>query len=141
MKWRAVAMLCAWRRLGEETDVPDRITITGIRGIGHHGVFDHERINGQEFTVDVTLTVDTHRAAASDDLAETVDYGAVADAVYSHIVGEPLSLIETLADRMAHTCLGFDGVLGVVVTVHKPQAPIAVAFSDVTVTVERERHA
>jgi dihydroneopterin aldolase len=132
-------MLCAWRRLGEETDVPDRITITGIRGMGHHGVFEHERIDGQEFTVDVTLTVDTRRAATTDDLVDTVDYGAVADAVHSLIEGAPVNLIETLADRMAHACLTFDGVLAVVVTVHKPQAPIRVPFADVTVTVERER--
>jgi len=121
--------------------VSDRITITGIRGTGHHGVFEHERIDGQEFTVDVTLTVDTLRAATTDDLVDTVDYGAVADAVHSLIEGAPVNLIETLADRMARACLAFDGVLGVVVTVHKPQAPISVPFADVTVTVERERHA
>ncbi len=118
----------------------DRITITGIRGIGHHGVFEHERINGQEFVVDVILTVDIQRAAATDDLADTVDYGAVADAVHSLIVGEPLNLIETLADRMAQACLAFDGVRSVVVTLHKPQAPIQVPFADVTITVERGHH-
>jgi dihydroneopterin aldolase len=120
--------------------VPDRIMIAGIRGTGHHGVFEHERINGQEFLVDVTLTVDTQRVASTDDLADTVDYGAVADAVHALIVGEPLALIETLAARIADRCLSFPGVLGVVVTVHKPQAPIAVPFTDVTVTVERGRH-
>lgn len=134
-------MLCRLRLSGEEAGVPDRIVISGIRGTGHHGVFEHERIDGQEFLVDVTLTVDTQRVAATDDLADTVDYGAVANAVHALIVGEPLSLIETLAARIADRCLAFDGVLGVVVTVHKPQAPIAVPFTDVTVTVERGRHA
>jgi dihydroneopterin aldolase len=133
-------MLCAWRPPGEEWNMTDRITITGIRGIGHHGVFEHERINGQEFVVDVILTVDIQRAIATDDLADTVDYGAVADAVHSLIVGEPLNLIETLADRMAQACLAFDGVRSVVVTVHKPQAPIQVPFADVTITVERGHH-
>jgi dihydroneopterin aldolase len=120
--------------------MPDRITISGIRGTGHHGVFEHERINGQEFTVDVTLTVDTQRAASTDDLADTVDYGAIAEAVHTLIVGEPCKLIETLADRIARVCLAVEGVLGIVVTVHKPKAPIAVPFADVTVVVERGRH-
>jgi 7,8-dihydroneopterin aldolase/epimerase/oxygenase len=117
----------------------DQIAIRGIRGEGRHGVFDHERANGQAFSVDVVLDVETRSAAASDALAETVDYGRVATAVHELIVGEPVDLIETLAQRIADACLAFPGVSRVAVTVHKPQAPIPVPFDDVEVRIVRGR--
>jgi 7,8-dihydroneopterin aldolase/epimerase/oxygenase len=117
----------------------DQIRIRGIRGIGHHGVFAHERADGQEFSVDVCLDVRTSTAADSDDLADTVDYGQVATAVHALVVGEPVDLIETLAERIASACLAFAGVERVAVTVHKPHAPIEVPFDDVELTIVRER--
>ncbi len=117
----------------------DRITIRGIRGTGHHGVFDHERADGQPFVVDVTLSLDTSAAGRSDVLARTVDYGDVANQVHAVIVGEPVDLIETLAERIADICLGWEAVEQVEVTVHKPQAPIAVPFDDVEVSITRGR--
>jgi len=117
----------------------DRITIRGIRGTGHHGVFDHERADGQPFVVDVTLSLDTSAAGRSDVLARTVDYGDVANQVHAVIVGEPVDLIETLAERIAVICLGWEAVEQVEVTVHKPQAPIAVPFDDVEVSITRGR--
>lgn len=117
----------------------DQIVVRGIRGIGHHGVFAHEREEGQEFSVDITLDVSTARAAGSDDLADTVHYGDVAIAVHALITGEPVDLIETLAERIAAACLAFTGVERVAVTVHKPQAPIPVPFDDVELRIVRER--
>ena len=111
----------------------DRIALRGLRVFGRHGVLEHERRDGQDFVVDV----DTRPAAASDDLADTVDYGALADALVAVVGGEPVDLIETLADRLARVCLADERVISVEVTVHKPAAPIAHAFSDVTVTVVR----
>ena len=115
----------------------DQIRIRGIRGLGHHGVFAHERTDGQEFSVDVTLDVRTAAAAGSDDLADTVDYGQVANAVHALIVGEPVDLVEALAERVAASCLGFRGVEQVTVTVHKPHAPIEVPFDDVELRIVR----
>ena len=117
----------------------DQIIVTGIRGTGFHGVFDHERREGQEFSVDVRLDVSTAAAAGSDDLADTVDYGQVAVAVHALVVGEPVDLVETLAERIAAACLAFDGVDRVEVTVHKPHAPIPVPFDDVQLRIVRER--
>lgn len=117
----------------------DTIAVTGIRARGRHGVLPQERQDGQTFLVDVVLGVDTRRAAASDDLADTVDYGAVTLAVVDHVGGGPYDLIETLADRIATSCLHHDGVLVARVTVHKPDAPIPAQFGDVAVTVERRR--
>ena len=115
----------------------DRIVVTGIRGHGRHGVFDHERRDGQEFAVDVELEVGTTAAARSDDLADTVDYGQVAIAVHALIVGEPVDLVETLAERIADACLAFGGVHAVTVTVHTPSAPIPVPFDDVQLRIRR----
>lgn len=115
----------------------DTIALRGLRAYGHHGVFEHERREGQEFSADVTLHVDTRRAAASDDVADTVNYGEVAEAVTAIIAGDPVDLIETLCARIADAVLAFDGVAAVTVTVHKPHAPITVPFDDVTVTIRR----
>jgi dihydroneopterin aldolase len=118
----------------------DRIEIFGIEGIGYHGVFDHERRDGQIFRVDVCLELDLSEAAESDDLSDTLDYGAISNTVASHITGTPYSLIEKLAGTIAAGLLAeYSQLRKVSVTVHKPQAPIAVKFRDVAVTVVRER--
>lgn len=115
----------------------NEIIIRGIRATGHHGVFEHERVDGQEFVVDLVIVADFSKAAASDDLVDTVDYGALALLVTDHITGAPLNLIETLAVNIAASCMDVAGVLGVEVTVHKPHAPIEVPFDDVLVRVRR----
>lgn len=117
----------------------DRIVLTGLRARGRHGVLAFEREQGQDFVVDVTLVLDLAPASTSDDLRRTVDYGVLAEAVVADVTGEPLNLIEALAERVAQTCLRQPGVGRVEVTVHKPQAPISVPFSDVAVTLTRSR--
>lgn len=119
-------------------DRPDIIKLSGISAIGYHGVFEHERRNGQQFVVDVALHTDTRAAAASDELASTANYGELAGQVRDIIAGDPVNLIETLAERVASQVLSGFAVGAVEVTVHKPQAPIEVPFADVTVTIYRE---
>jgi dihydroneopterin aldolase len=117
----------------------DRITLTGIRVRAHHGVFDFEREQGQEFVIDVSVAVDLAPAASGDALARTVHYGELAVAVAQAVERDPVDLIETVAERVAGVALGFAGVEEAQVTVHKPGAPIEVPFSDVSVTVVRSR--
>lgn len=117
----------------------DQIRITGVRGYGFHGVLPAERDLGQEFIVDVVIGVKTHRAAATDELGDTVDYSDIAMRVHNHITGEPIALIETLAARIAEDILGDLAVQQVEVTVHKPQAPVPVPFDDISVRVSRRR--
>jgi dihydroneopterin aldolase len=117
----------------------DRITLRGISGYGHHGVFDFEREQGQRFVVDVTCWLDLNAAAVKDDLTETIDYGALSAAVVADISGPPLNLIEALALRVAETCLASSRVDTVEVTVHKPEAPIDAEVADVAVTLTRSR--
>lgn len=119
--------------------VGGRIALSGISARGYHGVFEHERADGQEFVVDVVLQVDLSTAAGSDDLADTVDYGGLAAAVVADIEGDPVNLIEALAARIAETCLRFARVTSAEVTVHKPQAPMPVRVADVAVTLVRAR--
>ena len=115
----------------------DLISLTGLRVRGFHGVLPEERENGQDFVVDAVLTVDTRAAAASDDLAATVDYGDLATRLAGVVSGEPVNLIETLAARLADVCCTDPRVISARVTVHKPSAPIPLAFDDVSVTVVR----
>ena len=117
----------------------DRITLSGLRVRGHHGVFDFERRDGQDFVVDVVLELDLAPAAASDEVADTVHYGELAGRLAGVIAGEPVNLIETLAGRLATVCLADARVAAATVTVHKPQAPIPHEFADVAVTVRRAR--
>jgi 7,8-dihydroneopterin aldolase/epimerase/oxygenase len=119
--------------------VSDRIALRGLRVHGRHGVFAHERRDGQEFVIDAELEVSTTPAATSDDVDDTVDYGALASRLAAIVAGEPVNLIETLAARLAATCLDDARVSAATITVHKPQAPIALSFDDVAVTIRRER--
>ena len=117
----------------------DRIVLRGLRAVGHHGVYAEEREKGQPFVIDVVLEVDTGPAAASDEVTDTVHYGELAARVVAVVEGEPVNLIETLAQRIADVCLDDDRVAAVEVTVHKPEAPVGVEFSDVAVSIVRRR--
>jgi len=120
-------------------DFADEITLTGLRVFGRHGVYEDERREGQYFVVDATLYVSTAPAAASDDVGDTVHYGDVAERIAAIVGGEPVHLLEALAERIADELLTNDGVQMVAVTVHKPDAPIALQFADVAVTIRRTR--
>lgn len=117
----------------------DRISIIGLQSFGHHGVLAHEREFGQRFVVDVCLTVDLAPAASSDDLTDTIDYGALSADIDVIVSGDPVDLIETLAGRIADRCLQDPRVHDVEVTVHKPSAPLPVVAAEVAVTVHRAR--
>lgn len=117
----------------------DLIEVRGIRARGHHGVLQSERLTGQPFIADVIIAVDTRRAAGSDDLADTVDYSQVAQAVYAELSGDPVDLIEVLAERIVARCLSFAGVQAVEIALHKPEAPVGVPADDVVLRIVRER--
>jgi dihydroneopterin aldolase len=117
----------------------DRITLRGLKVRGFHGVLPEERRDGQDFFIDAALDVDISPAAATDDLARTVNYSDVAHTLAEIVAGEPFDLIETLAERLAAACLEQPQVSGVEITVHKPHAPITLSFDDVAVTIRRTR--
>lgn len=117
----------------------DQLSVRGIECFAHHGVFDFERRDGQVFVIDLLLGISTSQAAASDDLADTVDYGSLVASVKQCVERDAVDLIETLAQRIAGTCLADERVEWVEVTVHKPDAPIQARFADVALTIRRGR--
>ncbi|MCI1983401.1 MAG: 2-amino-4-hydroxy-6-hydroxymethyldihydropteridine diphosphokinase [Bifidobacteriaceae bacterium] len=117
----------------------DSITLRGVSEQGTHGVLDFEHEQPQTFSVDAQLFVDLSKAGSSDDLADTVDYGQIAARIAGVIKGPHFDLIEALAAHIADSILQTSAIRRVIVTVHKPQAPIQVPFDDVAVTIERSR--
>jgi dihydroneopterin aldolase len=117
----------------------DSITLTGLRVNAHHGVYDFERQNGQDFVIDVTVWLDLSVSASSDDVAETIHYGELAVEVADAVRRDPVDLIETVAQRVADVVLAHAAAQRVQVTVHKPDAPIEVPFADVAVQILRTR--
>ena len=124
---------------GEEgrSRLADSITITGIEVFAFHGVLAEEKKDGQLFLVDVEVRLDLSAAGETDDLSETVDYGLLAQQVHEVVASERWDLIERVAARVAGTVLEDARVREVLVTVHKPGAPLSVSFSDVSVTIRR----
>jgi dihydroneopterin aldolase len=119
--------------------VTDRIELHGLTVRGHHGVFEQERRDGQDFVVDIIAWIDLGPAAATDDLSDTLDYGLLAESAASIVAGPPRKLIETVAAEIADDVLSDTRVQAVEVVVHKPQAPVPLPFSDVRVVVRRSR--
>ncbi|HEX5255762.1 MAG TPA: dihydroneopterin aldolase [Mycobacterium sp.] len=117
----------------------DRIELRGLKVRGQHGVFDHERANGQDFVVDITVWIDLVGAGDSDELADTYDYSALAQLAADVVAGPARNLIETVAAQIADQVMDDERVHAVEVMVHKPQAPIPQQFADVAVVVRRSR--
>lgn len=120
-------------------DRTDLVTLTGLRQRGFHGVLPAERRDGQDFVIDAVIETDTAPAAATDDLARTVDYAALAQRLAAVVGGDAVDLIETVAQRLADAALLDPAVEAVTITVHKPQAPVGLPFADVSVTIRRVR--
>lgn len=117
----------------------DRIELRGLRVRGNHGVFDHERADGQDFVVDITVWMDLRPAAVSDDVADTLDYGALAQRAADIVAGTPRNLIETVSAEIADGIMTDERLHAVEVVVHKPSAPIPLTFDDVAVVARRSR--
>lgn len=117
----------------------DRIELRGIEVQARHGVLEHEKIEPQPFVVDLLVYVDLSKPGTSDDLEDTVDYGRLAQEAHDLVSNESHQLIERVAEGIARKVLQDPKIERVVVTVHKPQAPIPVEFQDVAVIVDRSR--
>lgn len=117
----------------------DCIELRGLVVRGNHGVFDHEKRDGQDFVIDLVLWLDLSAAAASDDLADTVHYGELAQRAHDIVAGPSRDLIETVGAEIADDVMTDERVAACEVTVHKPSAPIPLTFSDVAVVTRRSR--
>lgn len=117
----------------------DLIEIHGIAGFGYHGLFDHERANGQSFKVDVILELKNRKASKSDAIEDAVDYSEVINRVHALINGDPVNLIERLAQLIANDLLKKFPLKSVEVVVHKANAPVGFPVGDIAVRIKRSR--
>lgn len=118
----------------------DSIILKGMRFFGHHGLLAEERKQGQVFVVDLELLLDLKPAGDTDNIDLTVNYAEVFGVVEEVVTGEPMNLIEALAERVAGKVLErFGRVLEVKVTLKKPQAPIQGAFEYMAAEITRSR--
>jgi len=122
-----------------QPDVSDRIELRGLKVRGNHGVFEHEKRDGQDFYVDITVWMDLAPAAASDDLDDTLDYGGLAERAAAIVAGPSRDLIETVAAEIADGVMTDPRVRSTEVVLHKPSAPIPLTFADVAVVAHRSR--
>ncbi len=122
-----------------QSDVSDRIELRGLKVRGNHGVFEHEKRDGQDFYVDITVWMDLAPAAASDDLDDTLDYGGLAERAAAIVAGPSRDLIETVAAEIADGVMTDPRVRRTEVVLHKPSAPIPLTFADVAVVAHRSR--
>lgn len=120
----------------------DAIELRGLRVSGTHGVLPEERTLPQPFEVDLDLELDLRRPGLTDDLADTVDYGAVAESVAAVVGGEHADLLEHLAERIARAvvaALGAGrGVKSITVTVRKLRPPVAMSMASAGVRIRRQ---
>ena len=116
--------------------MPDRIELTGLRVLGVHGVLPEEQVRAQPFEVDVAVEADLRAAGRSDDLGDTLDYGALTETVAKVVSGEHFALLERLAERIAEAVLDDGRITSVTVTVRKlrPPVPVDLAAAGVTIT-------
>ncbi len=115
----------------------DRIELRGLRVLGTHGVLPEEQARAQPFEVDLDLEADLRPAGRSDELADTVDYGALAEQVAAVVSGERHALLERLAARIADTVLDDRRVTSVTVTLRKLRPPVALDLASAGVRVVR----
>lgn len=119
----------------------DKICIEELRIFAHHGVFEHENINGQNFYVNAALYVDTEKAGMNDDLESSVDYSKVCELLEKVMTENTFKLIETVAQKAAETTLmEYPIVSAVDLEIRKPEAPIDMDFSSVSVKIHRGWH-
>jgi dihydroneopterin aldolase len=117
----------------------DRIEIRGLRVFGRHGVLERERRDGQPFVVDVTLQLDLSHAAATDALADTVDYDVLVQRLAQAVGRTRFALIEALAGHLADLALSDTRVRTAEVRVAKPRAPVSGDLDEVAVVLRRAR--
>ena len=117
----------------------DRIELRGLRAVGICGALPEERERPQPLEVDLDVVADLGAAGASDDLADTVDYGTLAEVVSVVVSESRFVLLEALADAIASAVLGADRVQAVTVSVRKLRPPVPVALDTAGVTIHRRR--
>lgn len=118
----------------------DLIELRGLRVAGIVGVLAHERTQPQPLELDLDIAIDLAAAGRSDDLADTVDYGALCAAAERVVASTQFALLEALAERIAATLVEADArITSVTVWVRKLRPPVAQHLATSGVRVTRSR--
>ncbi len=117
----------------------DVVEIRGLELLLHCGVLDEEQSRRQPFRVDIDLHLDLQAAGASDDLADTVNYGALIDLLVATLPPERFQLLERLAARVAELALSYPAVDAVTVRARKLRPPVAAHVDTTGVAIHRTR--
>jgi dihydroneopterin aldolase len=117
--------------------MPDSIELRGLRVVGIHGALPEEQTRPQPFEVDLDVMADLATAGRSDDLADTLDYGALVEVVAKVVTGERFQLLERLAERIAEVVLEDRRAVSVTVAVRKLRPPVPVDLATAGVRITR----
>lgn len=117
----------------------DLLELRGLRVVATHGCLPEEKERPQPFELDLDVEFDMAPAAASDTVADTVDYGGLVDDVGAMVAGGHFSLLETLAERVARVVLADVRVVSVTVAVRKLRPPVAADLATAGVRITRTR--
>lgn len=119
----------------------DEIRIDNLKIFAHHGVFEHENINGQNFYLNAILYTSTEKAGTLDELEYSTDYGSVCTLINETMTQNTFKLIESAAQKTALEILKkFPLVKSVDIEIRKPEAPIDMDFESVSVKIHRGWH-
>lgn len=119
----------------------DEIIIDNLKVYAHHGVYQEENDNGQNFYVNAVLYTNTAKAGKDDNLELTTDYGKVCRFIHKLISENVYNLIETVAEKTAEAVLTeFPLVEGITLEIRKPEAPIGLEYQSVSVKITRVWH-
>ena len=115
------------------------IELKGLRVLGRHGVTDDEQSAAQPFELDVVVAIDMTRAAASDDVADTVDYGVLVQDASEVVATRSFRLLEALAEAVADALLEHERVEWVTVSLRKLRPPVPFDLASAGVRITRAR--
>ena len=116
----------------------DRINLRNMAFYGYHGNLASENELGQRFFVDISIGVDLTKPGQSDSIEDSINYADVYERTKAIVEGPPQRLIERvgtlIADDLWNT---YKGIVGLSVTVRKPEAPIPGVLDYVEVVITR----
>lgn len=115
----------------------DFVEIRGLRALGKHGLAPGEKDQAQPFEIDLNLYLDLSRAAETDNIDDTVDYGPLCTRIVELVERETFDLIEILAQRIADIAKSDARVEKVTVSLRKLRPPVAAHLASAGVTITR----
>lgn len=119
----------------------DKIIISRLVVYCNHGVYEEEKINGQNFYVSAEIILDTEKPGHSDDITDAVNYAEVCVLITEFMQFNNFDLIEAVAENLAEIILDYSPLIkGVNLRIDKPEAPVMLPFETIAVSISRSWH-